>query len=239
MPVSLSAAAVSFGYPPSFFGPAAVSKPRLILILLLTVTASAAGGFLANALRARKQPDPVPAVDTKLAPVPPFKLTERGGRTVTNDDLKGKVWVASFVFTRCTGPCPAVAATLARLQGELADVPELRLVTFTIDPDRDTPDELKKYADHFRADKDRWLFLTGPEKEIHALANDGFLLLAKRHADGKPGEEFDHSSRIVLVDKAGVIRNYFNGVADRTGGPDGYEDGLKQLSARVRKLAKE
>lgn len=214
-----------------------MSKPRLVVIFVLTMLASVGGGFLANSLRTRKPPEPV--AETKLAPVPPFKLTERSGKAVTTDDLKGKVWVASFVFTRCTGPCPAVAATMARLQSDLADVPDLRLVTFTIDPDRDTPDELKKYAAHFRADADRWLFLTGPEKEIHDLANNGFFLLAKKRADGKPGEEFDHSSRIALVDKAGVIRNHFNGIADRTGGPEAYEDGLKQLSAQVRKLAKE
>src|SRR5690348_6284344 len=85
-------------------------------------------------------------------PVGDFALTERGGRTVTNADLAGKVWVASFVFTRCTGPCPQVTATVARAQAALRDEPDVRLVTFTVDPQHDTADELKEYANHFGAD---------------------------------------------------------------------------------------
>src|SRR5262249_11436771 len=74
-------------------------------------------------------------------PVGSFALTERSGKTVTDADLKGKVWVASFVFTRCTGPCPQVTATVRRLQEQLPDRPDLRFVTFTVDPARDQPDE--------------------------------------------------------------------------------------------------
>src|SRR5947209_4654806 len=75
---------------------------------------------------------PVPADD--FGPVPAFSLTERGGKTVRNDDLRGKVWVASFVFTRCTTGCPQITTTMQRLQGELARYPGVRLVTFTVDP---------------------------------------------------------------------------------------------------------
>ena len=76
-------------------------------------------------------------------PAPAFQMTERSGKPVALDDLKGKVWVASFVFTRCSGPCPQVSATMARLQKELnlKETADLRLVTFTVDPDRDTPNE--------------------------------------------------------------------------------------------------
>src|SRR6476661_7088736 len=94
---------------------------------------------------------------------PEFALTERSGKTVTRDDLKGKVWVASFVFVRCPGPCPQVTATMARLQKELdlANHADLRLVTFTVDPGRDNPKELAEYANRYQADPERWLFLTG------------------------------------------------------------------------------
>src|SRR5205823_3728016 len=114
-----------------------------------------------------------PAADDRpvASDLPDFILTERGGQTVSKADLRGKVWVASFVFTRCTGPCPSVTGTVAKLQADLdlADRPDLRLVTFSVDPDRDTPDALKKYASHFHAHPDRWLFLTGPESELHRL----------------------------------------------------------------------
>lgn len=147
--------------------------------------------------------------------VTPFALTERTGRPVSNEELKGKVWVASFVFVRCSGPCPSVTATMARLQSELdlANTPDLRLVTFTIDPDRDTPDELRKYADRYRAHLERWLFLTGKEDEIHRLAKDGFKLGVDRSNLPQPpeGQEFDHSTFLVVVDRDGRVRGFFDG----------------------------
>lgn len=215
-------------------------KFKLVLILVLTVLASVGGGFLAQALLKKpSQPLPPPAVENTTAPVPPFEFTEHSGKRIGNADLKGKVWIASFVFTRCNGTCPQVAATLARLQSELADVPALRLVTFTIDPDRDTPDELKKYAERYRAEPDRWLFLTGAEKDVHALANGGFHVLAKKRPDGKPGDEFDHSTFVVLVDKAGNIRDYYDGMPPLEGPRDKYESSLERLKKDVRALAKE
>ena len=147
--------------------------------------------------------------------VTPFAMTERSGKPVSNEDLQGKVWVASFVFVRCSGPCPSVTATMARLQSELdlANTPDLRLVTFTIDPERDTPDELKKYAERYSAHPDRWLFLTGKEDEIHRLAKNGFKLGVDRSQSPHPpeGQEFDHSTRLVVIDKAGRVRGFFDG----------------------------
>jgi len=176
--------------------------------------------------------------------VPEFKLTERSGQTVTRDDLKGKVWVASFVFTRCTGPCPQVTATMARLQTELklTETPDVRLVTFTVDPDKDTPDELKRYAANFKADPERWLFLTGlPEGELHKLLKDGFKVTAQRSASPKPGDEFDHSSRLAVVDKRGNIRGYYDGVRppSRPDAEADFDENLKRLKAKVAELLKE
>jgi cytochrome oxidase Cu insertion factor (SCO1/SenC/PrrC family) len=167
-------------------------------------------------------------------PVPAFTFTERSGTTVTHDSLKGKVWIASFVFTRCNGPCPQVTATMARVQEDLKEFDDVRLVTFTIDPERDTLKDLNQYADRYRADAKRWLFLTGPEKQVHALAKDGFKLLAERSATPKPGEEFDHSSKIAVVDKAGVIRGYFNGKPDAD--PTEAEATIQRLVAKVKSL---
>jgi cytochrome oxidase Cu insertion factor (SCO1/SenC/PrrC family) len=174
-------------------------------------------------------------------PVPEFTLTERSGKTVSRDDLKGKVWVASFVFTRCSGPCPQVTATMARLQKELdlKNAGDVRLVTFTVDPDQDTPNELKEYANRYQADPERWLFLTGmPEVELHKLLHDGFKVTAQRAAEPKAGDEFDHSSRLAVVDKQGNIRGYFEGV--RVGNsPEAdadFADNLNQLRAKVAAL---
>jgi cytochrome oxidase Cu insertion factor (SCO1/SenC/PrrC family) len=176
-------------------------------------------------------------------PVPAFALTERRGTTVTRDDLHGRVWVASFVFTRCTGPCPQVTATMQRLQADLrlAAEPNLRLVTFTVDPDRDTPDELRDYAKRYEAHPERWLFLTGKEDDLHHLLKDGFKVSAQRSQSPTPGDEFDHSSRLVVVDKQGNIRGYYDGIQSKTS-PSSAADfnaNLEALRQRVTALLQE
>jgi len=177
-------------------------------------------------------------------PAPAFRMTERSRKPVALDDLKGKVWVASFVFTRCSGPCPQVSATMARLQKELnlKETADLRLVTFTVDPDRDTPNELREYANRYRADPEKWLFLTGPpEEELHKLLKDGFKVTAQRSTSKMPGDEFDHSSRLAVVDKQGMIRGYFDGIRSPSS-PDAdseFEANLTRLKEKVGELLRE
>src|SRR6266542_2767065 len=119
-----------------------------------------------------------PTAPDAFGKVPAFELTERSGQSVSDTTLRGKVWVASFVFTRCTGPCPQVTGTMARLQRDLnlAGEEDLRLVTFTVDPERDQPKELQEYADRFQAHRERWHFLTGKKEQIHQLILEGFKL---------------------------------------------------------------
>lgn len=176
-------------------------------------------------------------------PVPEFTLTERSGKPVALDDLKGKVWVASFVFTRCNGPCPAVTATMNRLQGELklAEQADLRLVTFTVDPERDQTTELQEYANRYKAHKERWLFLTGKEETIHQLLKDGFKVTAQRSKNPKPGDEFDHSSRILVVDREGNIRGYYDGLQSETSHDPvaDFNANINALKAQVQQLLAE
>jgi cytochrome oxidase Cu insertion factor (SCO1/SenC/PrrC family) len=177
--------------------------------------------------------DAAPAVLDDLGPVPDFRLTERSGRTVTQADLHGKIWIAAFVFTRCTGPCPQVTGTIARLQSELAINKDLMLVSFTVDPDRDNLEDLRAYADHFGADPDRWLFLTGPKDVIDPLCEKGFGLALKR----PPGEEITHSTRLTLVDQHSHKRGYFDGRSmDDTGQPI---DDLPRLKEAIATLLRE
>src|SRR5262245_31476896 len=121
-----------------------------------------------------------PPADDDLGEVADFALTERGGETVHRADLLGKVWVAAFGFTRCTGPCPQVSGTMARLQAELAGQPEVRLVSFSVDPDHDTPEVLRGYAQRFGADPQRWLFLTGPRDDLYRLIQESFHLAVQQ-----------------------------------------------------------
>jgi protein SCO1 len=166
-------------------------------------------------------------------PVGHFALTERSGRTISERDLQGSVWVASFVFTRCTGPCPQVTATVARLQAELKDVPGVKFVTFTVDPTRDDTTKLIEYAKYFNADPERWLFLTGDEATIHKLMREQFKQAIERKSgeDVKPGDEFGHSTRLLLVDRDGIIRAIFDGMPN-----DQYPDGKERFDAELLRL---
>jgi protein SCO1/2 len=181
--------------------------------------------------------------DDDLGPVTDFRLTERSGQPVTLEDLRGKAWVASFVFTRCTGPCPQITGTVARLQSELSGEKDVRFVTFTVDPEHDDPQELSRYADHFGADSGRWLFLTGKEKEIYGLLRNGFHVHASQNdgTDRKPGAEVMHDTHLVLVDPNGHIRGYYSG-ARNVSDPDpdaAFEANLRQLRSKIKALVRE
>ncbi len=175
-----------------------------------------------------------------------FSLTERNGDTITDESLRGKVWIASFVFTRCTGPCPAVSSTVARLQSELKDVPadKLKLVTFTVDPKRDDLASLREYADARKADPKRWLFLTGEEETIHKLLREQFKQAIGRNEgpDVKPGDEFAHSTRLMVIDRDGVIRGIYAGLPDErlsdAEAKADFDANLARLKKRVSELLK-
>lgn len=108
--------------------------------------------------------------------VPDFRLVERSGRPVQLEDLLGKVWIANFIFTHCPDECPLMTAEMAQMQVDFAAAPDLRFLSITVDPDRDTPAMLSQYAAQFQADPQRWLFLTGDKRAIYRLAQEGFRL---------------------------------------------------------------
>jgi protein SCO1 len=137
-----------------------------------------------------------------------FEFTERSGRTIRKADLLGRPWVVSFIFTNCAGPCYKVTSAMRELQDEFLKDTDLRLVTFSVDPERDTPEVLTKYANGFKADTDKWLFLTGDKAKIYNLINGSFLMPVME-ADGedrKPGFEIIHTTNILLVDDKGVVQ---------------------------------
>ena len=154
-----------------------------------------------------------------------FKAVERSGRAVTERDLAGRIWVADFIFTHCAGPCPRMTANMAGLQKALS--PEIRFVTFTVDPERDTPARMSEYAGTYGAEKERWFFLTMPWDDLYALVADKFHLVARKADDPKPGFEIIHSMKFALVDRHGKIRGLYDGLDT---------DELKRLAAESEKL---
>ena len=144
--------------------------------------------------------------------VPDFSLTERSGRRVTLADLKEKIWIANFIYTHCPDTCPIQSAQMRELQTEFMSQDKLRLVSITVDPKRDTPKVLSKYAGRFGADPERWLFLTGEKEAIYRLAQGGFLLGAAEIPKAKrpeSGATHTHSPRFVLIDPKAQIRGYY------------------------------
>ena len=143
--------------------------------------------------------------------VPEFTLTERDGSLVSLQQLRGKIWVADFIYTSCTDTCPLQSAMMAKLQQEYATKPDFQLVSFTVDPERDTPQALTTYATKYQADGKRWYFLTGQRDRIVRLVEEGFhLAVATFPSDTDPSGVIGHSPRFVLVDKDAHIRGYYD-----------------------------
>ncbi|MBS0261662.1 MAG: DUF420 domain-containing protein [Planctomycetes bacterium] len=144
-----------------------------------------------------------------------FSLIECHGQKVSKADLLGKPWIACFIFTRCAGAnfCPRVSEQMKLLQRSLKDV-DVRLVTITVDPDRDTPEDLLRYSQQFDADPDRWWFLTGDKDTIFHLIRHSFKMIVAEDPQQIPGFEIMHSLEIMHVDDQGVVRGRYNAQDD-------------------------
>jgi cytochrome oxidase Cu insertion factor (SCO1/SenC/PrrC family) len=170
------------------------------------------GGFVALILffaacsRGADQVVVTSAFSGTYGPVPSFSLIERSGQPVSDQSLRGTVWVADFIFTSCAGSCPVMTGIMRQLQDTLPA--EIKLVSFSVDPERDTPQVLAEYADRNGADRDRWLFVTGTKDELYRVSIDGFKL-GLMETGGTEIEPITHSSRFVLVDQEGRIRGYY------------------------------
>ena len=143
--------------------------------------------------------------------VPEFSLVERSGKPTTLADLRGSVWIADFIYTTCQDTCPMQTAEMAQLQEQWQEKAGPKLVSFSVDPEKDTIEVLARYADRYKADAHRWLFLTGAREEIGRLVQEGFRLSAVAlSGDGNVGSVIMHSPRFVLIDKQAEIRGYYD-----------------------------
>ena len=145
-----------------------------------------------------------------------FQLTDRTERTVTRSDLNGKILVVDFLFTSCSLTCPAVNHQMARIQQLTTNLPDVKLVSLTVDPRDDTPAALEKYGERFGADTNRWLFLTGDKAQLYDLIGTSFLSLDTNDAFGYMPGSFAHTERIAVVDANGRLRGYFDGLNQNT-----------------------
>jgi cytochrome oxidase Cu insertion factor (SCO1/SenC/PrrC family) len=162
-----------------------------------------------------------------LYPVPDASLVDEHAKPLRLGALNGSVVVYDFIFTNCAGTCPMMTATMRKLTRKVpADAP-VRFVSISVDPARDTPAVLHNYASKMRND-DRWLFLTGDPKTIVDLSVNGFKLAAG--SGGPANESILHSSKFIVADKRGVIRDYYAATSD---------DAVDHVAAVIRDLAAE
>lgn len=188
---------------------------RILTIVLWAILPLAmVGVVLAKILLPRGAGDPGPAHVHQeqprftnlepLYPAAPFALTDQDGKPFASKDLAGRPYVAGFIFTQCAGVCPRMTATMAGLQKQL--VQDVHLVSFSVDPERDTPAVLKSYAQGYKADESRWHFLTGPRDLALAVVR-GMKL---NFVEGSEAGPILHSEKLLLIDAAGEVRGAYD-----------------------------
>ena len=142
--------------------------------------------------------------------LPHFTLVDQRGAPYTTASMLGHATVVDFVFTHCTSSCPRLTAQMAELQKRFAkDGSDARLVSFSVDPDNDTPPVLSDYAARAGADPSRWTFVTGPADDVIRAVVQGFKVSAAKIARGAGESDVTHGDWFVLVDAAGRIRGYY------------------------------
>ena len=157
-----------------------------------------------------------------------FSLVNQEGRTVCDKDVQGKILVVDFFFTHCPSVCPRMTNNLKKIQEAFNNDTSVLINSFSIDPERDSSKRLAEYARKFNVNRNGWNFLTGSKQEIYLLARKGFYITAT-DGDGGPGD-FIHSDKLILVDKEGRIRGYYEGIEPSA---------IPQLIKDIKKLEKE
>lgn len=151
--------------------------------------------------------------------VPHFNLTDSTGKAFDSQSLQGRVWIVDFIFTNCPGPCPRMTSQMHKIERQVNSFEDVRLLSISVDPDRDTPPVLDAYARRFGGPTPQWYFLTGTPDTIHLLAKETFKI-------GDLISVMDHSTKFMLVDKKGAIRGYYS-----TFDTDGIPSLLSDLNA--------
>ena len=145
----------------------------------------------------------------KYHTIAPFSMTNQNGETITEKEYDNTIYVADFFFTTCPSICPIMTKNMHTLQEKLVDLPEVKLLSFSVTPQIDSVAQLKRYALKNKVDDTRWNLVTGKKKEIYALARKSYLVV-KDDGDGGPYDMI-HTENFVLVDKQKRIRGFYDG----------------------------
>jgi len=181
--------------------------------------------------------------------VPAFSFTNQHGKIITNKDYEGKVYVIEFFFTTCPTICPRMNANLIQIQNTFKEFDNFGVASFTINPNYDTPEVLKSYAEQYGVTNPNWHLMTGDKEAIYKLSNEGFNLYTAQEAEAAGG--FEHSGNFALIDKNGFIRSrkddfgnpiiYYRGIVSETEkvDEDGAPEEISALKEDIKKLLNE
>lgn len=187
-------------------------------------------------------------INNERKKVPNFSFTNQDGKTITNKDYLGKVYVIEFFFTTCPTICPRMNRNLVEIQNKFQEFENFGVASFTINPDYDTPEILKAYATSYGITNPNWHLMTGNQEEIYKLANEGFNLYTAQDVEVEGG--FEHSGNFALIDKNGYIRSrivngnpliFYNGIISQAEKEDdeGIREEISMLKEDIAKLLKE
>ena len=187
-------------------------------------------------------------INGKRKKVPHFSFVNQDGKTITDKDYEGKVYIIEFFFTTCPTICPRMNTNLVKIQNEFTGFDNFGVASFTINPQHDTPEVLKKYAQKYGVTNPNWNLMTGNQDDIYKLANEGFNLYTAQDSTVVGG--FEHSGNFALIDKKGFIRSrvvggnpiiFYNGMISEAEQVDetGMEQEITMLKEDITKLLKE
>jgi protein SCO1/2 len=188
--------------------PPAVPGRRLLFVLLAVFLIAVIPSIVVPTLMCRPEPKPPP----DLGAITPFSLVDETGAPFTDAALRGKVTIVSFIFTRCDTICPVISMKMARIQDKTFDVgTSVKLVSFSVDPNHDTPERLTEFAKRYGAKPERWRFVTGPFDKVHALIEGPFMTSMLRKPDRPSGvPDIAHGGYFLLVDPDLHIRGVYD-----------------------------
>ena len=146
-----------------------------------------------------------------------FSFLDQNKKIISNKSVKGKVYVVEYFFTTCGTICPKMNNQMQRVQKAYATNPKFKILSFTVNPEVDTVEQMKMYADAHHANSNQWHFLTGEKKDLYNLARTSFFVLKPAEAQnlGDAGSDFIHTNNFVLIDQLGRIRGYYDGTSPK------------------------
>ena len=146
-----------------------------------------------------------------------FSFQNQDNKTITQKEIEGKVFVAEYFFTTCQSICPIMNDQMQRVQKEFKGNSKVKILSFTVDPEVDTVEQMKRYAQKQMAISGQWHFLTGKKEDLYSLARKSFFVLkpAEAQNQGDAGSDFIHTNNFVLVDQQKRIRGYYDGTSEK------------------------